>query len=82
MLTLWIVLVAVAASPVRAPAEDQHRPEDHSAWCAANPNADPVRLAESCRSRSWCAVRGNDNRIMHQACAIPGGRVPIRPCRR
>ena len=68
VLTFWMALVAVMALPVRAPAQDPYSPEDHTAWCAANVHAAPVILAQNCRSRSWCAVHGNDNQIMHKAC--------------
>jgi hypothetical protein len=63
-----LAALAVLAWPVRVPAQNPYRPEDHSAWCAANATADPVTLAENCRSRGWCAAHENDNRIMHEAC--------------
>lgn len=63
-----LAALAVMAWPVRAPAQIPYAPQDHSAWCAANPKADPVTLAVNCRGRSWCSAHGNDNRIMHQAC--------------
>ncbi len=64
LLAAW----AVMTLPVRAPAQNPYTPQDHSAWYAANPTADPVALAGNCRCRGWCAAHGNDNRIMHEAC--------------
>jgi hypothetical protein len=67
-LVVLIALVAMMAWPLRAPAQSQYQPEDHSAWCAANPNADPVTVAQNCPSRGWCAAHGHDNQIMQEAC--------------